>query len=243
MTHGELSKVLAIPKGSLSLLLSNLVGRDYLAFDSLSKRYAFGPKILVLAGRYLSSIDIVLAGRPVVRELVQKINEDTELVVKKANEILFVAKEECSHPLKYSVEIGDRAPMYATGAGKAILAHLPENERSHYLSHVKLSPLTKNTITDHALLVRELSSVRSKGFAYSREEYQQGVSAIAAPVFNLHGEVAGSVTVTMPSIRFNAAQKRLIEPPLRSAAAAISRRLGFEPRKETEKEKRLSKGE
>lgn len=37
MTHGELSKVLGIPKGSLSLLLSYLVDRDYITFDPLSK--------------------------------------------------------------------------------------------------------------------------------------------------------------------------------------------------------------
>jgi len=229
LTHSQLSMNLKIPKGSLSLLLSNLVQRDYLAFDGSSKTYSFGPKLLVLAGRYLSHLDIVHAGRPILRELVQQINEDAELAIMKGLEILFVCKEECSHPLKFSVEIGDRAPMYATGAGKAILAHLSEDDLSRYVSAVKLSSTTRNTITDRALLMRELRNVRTRGFAYSREEYQQGVSAIAAPVFNFYGDVAGSVTVTMPSIRFNAGQKRFIEPHLRNAAAHISRQLGFEP--------------
>ncbi len=232
ITHGELSDTLAIPKGSLSLLLSNLVARDYLMLDGLSRRYVFGHKLLVLAGRYLSNLDIVLAGRSILRDLVREINEDAELVIRKGNEILFVSKEECSHPVKYSVEIGDRAPMYATGAGKAILAHLPEEELSHYLNEVKLTFLTTNTITDPAILMRELRNVRAKGFAYSHEEYQPGVSAIAAPVFNFYGDVAGSVTVTMPMIRSNTQQKRFIEPHLRHAAAGISRRLGFEPQEE-----------
>ena len=229
MVHGELSRVLGIPKGSLSLLLSNLVDRDYLTFDHSSKLYMFGPKLLVLTGRYLSNLDIVRVGRQVLRELVAEINEDTELAIMKGIEILFVCKEECSHPLKFSVEIGDRAPMYATGAGKAILAHLSEDEVSRYLSAVTLASMTKNTITEPALLMRELKNIRVKGVAYSREEYQQGVSAIAAPVFNFYGDVAGSVTVTMPTIRFIAEQKRFIEPRLLKAAAKISRQLGFEP--------------
>ncbi len=233
LTHGELCKILSIPKGSLSLLLSNLVGRDYLEFDGSSKQFRFGPKLLVLAGRYLSRLDIVLVGRPILHELVGEINEDTELAIMKGIDILFVCKEECSHPLKYSVEIGDRAPMYATGAGKAILAHLSEDELSRYLSAVKQASTTRSTITDRTLLLRELRNVRAKGFAYSREEYQEGVSAIAAPVFNCYGDVAASVTVTMPSIRFMAERKRFIEPRLLDAAGNISRRLGFEPRNES----------
>jgi IclR family transcriptional regulator, KDG regulon repressor len=229
MPHGELSRILGIPKGSLSLLLSNLVDRDYLTYDRSSKLYMFGPKLLVLAGRYLSNLDIVRVGRPVLRELVAEINEDIELAIMKGIEILFVYKEECSHPLKFSVEIGDRAPMYATAAGKAILAHLSEDEVARYLSAVTLASMTKNTVTEPALLMRELKNVRAKGVAYSREEYQQGVSAIAAPVFNFYGDVAGSATVTMPTIRFITEQKRFIEPRLLKAAAKISRQLGFEP--------------
>ncbi len=49
ITHGELSRISGIPKGSLSPLLSNLVDRDYLIFDASSKRYALGPKLMALS--------------------------------------------------------------------------------------------------------------------------------------------------------------------------------------------------
>jgi DNA-binding IclR family transcriptional regulator len=227
MTHGELSKVLGIPKGSLSLLLSNLVDRDYLTFDRLSKLYMLGPKLLVLTGRYLSNLDLVRVGRPLVHELVSEINEDTELAVMKGTEILFLYKEECSKPLKYSIAIGERAPMYATSAGKAILAHLSEDEISIYFSAASLAPITKNTITDPEVLRRELNAIRSKGLAYGREEYHHGICAIAAPIFNLYGNCVGSIVVTLPSVRFNSEHRRFIEPRLQSAAERISRQLGF----------------
>jgi DNA-binding IclR family transcriptional regulator len=228
ITHGELSKALGIPKGSLSYLLSNLVDRDYVNFDRQSKLYALGPKLLVLTGRYLSNLDLVRVGRPVLRDLVMDINEDAELAVMKDDEILFLYKEECSQPLKYSIAIGERAPIYATSAGKAILAYLSPDEVSRYLSAVRLAPITKSTITDGEALRRELEDIRSAGLAYGREEFHQGISAIAAPVFNLYGDVVGSVVVTLPGIRFNSEQKRFIEPRLLSAAASISRQLGHE---------------
>jgi IclR family KDG regulon transcriptional repressor len=187
-----------------------------------------GVKLLGLTGHYLASLDIVRAGRLALHELVEKTNEDAEIVVMKGIEIVFVCKEQCSHPLKYSIEIGDRAPMYPTAAGRAILAHLSEIELSRYFSAVTSVSLTKNTITDPELLKREFEDVRSKGIAYGREENQEGITGIAAPIFNFRGKVEGSVVVTLPSIRFSSKQKRFIEPRLCSAAAEISRQLGFD---------------
>jgi IclR family transcriptional regulator, KDG regulon repressor len=229
VTHGELSKILGIPKGSLSYLLSNLVDRDYVTFDRQSKLYRLGPKLLVLTGLYLSNLDFVRVGRPVLRQLVADINEDAELAIMKDEEILFLYKEECSQPLKFSIAIGERAPIYATSAGKAILAFLPGDEVSKYLSSVKLDPITYSTITDVEALRSELEDIRSQGLAYGREEFHQGISAIAAPVFNLYGDVVGSAVVTLPSIRFNTEQKQSIEAKLLMAAREISRQLGFDP--------------
>lgn len=227
LTHRELAAELEIPKGSLSPLLSNLVDRGYLTFDRLSKRYMLGPNLLVLTGRYLCSLEIVEIGRPILRELVAEIDEDTEIVVMKGDEVLFLHKEECSKPLKYSIAIGELAPAYATSAGKAILAHLPESDVAQYLAAVGLTPITKKSITDPDSMRRELNEIRSIGLAYGREEFHEGICGIAAPVFNFYGSVVGAVVVTLPSIRFNRETKRFIEPRLKEAAARISRELGF----------------
>jgi DNA-binding IclR family transcriptional regulator len=228
-THRDLSEALDIPKGSLSLLLSNLVNRDYVTFDAASKRYRLGSRLLVLTSRYLSTIDLVRIGRPILQELVSEVNEGGEIAVMKETEILILHKEDCSRPFKYAIAIGDRGPIYATAAGKAILAYLSEDQRSRYLSLVKLAPITKNTITNRQALLRGLKDIRSTGLAYGRDELYEGVSAIAAPIFDLHGSIAGSIIVTLPSARFKPERRRIIEPRLRRAAAEISRQLGFEP--------------
>ena len=229
ITHGELSRTLGIPKGSLSPLLANLVERDYLTLDRTGKLYRLGPRLLVLTGRYLSRLDLVRVGRPVLQELVGEINEDVEIAVRKGRDILFLCKEECSHPLKYSIGIGELAPLYATSGGKVLLAYLPEDEASSYLASARLDPITKSSITDVDMLRQELEEIRATGLAYGREEYHQGICAIAAPVFNLHGDVVGAVLVTLPRVRFNARRKEFIEPRLREAAGKISRQLGFDP--------------
>jgi DNA-binding IclR family transcriptional regulator len=227
-THGELSRMLGIPKGSLSLLLSNLVERGYLSFDPLGKLYLLGTELLVLTGRYLNNLDIVRIGRPILHGLVLEMNEDAEIAVQKGDQVLFVCKEESQRPVKYSVAPGELAPLYATSAGKCILAFMPEEDISAYLARVTLSPITENSITDRGVFRRELELIRGIGLAYGREEYQHGICGIAAPVFNIHGILAGSIVATLQAARFDPAHRAFIEPKLRKAAIRLSRQLGFE---------------
>ncbi len=174
MTHGEISRNLRIPGGSLSFLLSNLVGRGYLSFEPVGKLYMLGPEILVLTGCYLNSLDIVQHGRPVLHALVQEIKEDAEIAVRRGDQVLFHCKVESPRPVKYSIAPGELAPLYATSPGKCILAFSPGEEISAYLDRVALFPITKTTITDRDAFMRELESIRSTGLAYGREEYQYG---------------------------------------------------------------------
>ena len=227
ITHGELSKSLNIPKGSLSRLCANLVNREYLSFDVVSKLYTLGPQILALTRLFLANLDIARIGQPVLHELTMTIDEDTEIAVMKGTDVLIVCKESSTRPLRRVIAIGDRYPMYATSAGKAILAYLPKTEIDRYLSSVELRPITKRTITDAKALTRELKEIRSKALAYSREEVHEGVTGMAAPVFDLYDKVVASVVVTIPTFRLNRKRVKVIEGSLRDASESLSRKLGF----------------
>ncbi len=228
LTHGQLSRALAIPKASLSSLLSNLVDRGYLAFDAQSKLYLLGPELLVLTSRYLNNLDIVQIGRPIIRALVREINEDAEIAVKRDDQVVFFYKEESSRPVRYSIAAGELAPIHATSPGKCILAFMGEDEISAYLDRVALSSITSATITDRGVFRRELELIRSRGLAYGIEEYHQGICGISAPVFNIHGVAVGAIVATLEAARFDDEHRAVIEPKLRQAAIRLSRELGFE---------------
>ena len=227
LSHGEISRNLRIPGGSLSLLLSNLVNRGYLSYEPLGKLYLLGPGLLVLTGRYLKSLDIITAGRPILHNLVREMNEDAEIAVKRGDQVIFLYKEESQRPVKYSIAPGELAPLFATSAGKCILAFTAEDEIAAYLDRVALSATTENTITDRVALRRELHTIRQRGIAYGKEEYQKGICGIAAPVFDIYGVLAGALVATLQADRFNAKHRAFIEPKLREAARTLSRRLGF----------------
>lgn len=227
LTHGELAAALQIPKSSLTSLLANLQQRNYLFFNRENKHYALGPQILILASYYLAGLDLVQTGQPIINELMAVTEESAGLSIKKGDEILTVYNKNCPHPIMRSLQIGDRAPIYATAAGRVILAHLPEMEIRRYLESVELRAITPVTLTDPKRILSELVTIRTSGIAYCREEFHEGSTAMAAAVFDMHGQVTASIHVATPSIRFNASKENIIADALRRAAAELSYRLGF----------------
>ena len=228
LKHSEIAEILKIPKGSLSLLLADLVMQQYLIQNEDGRRYMLGPQILVIAKRYLAGLDIVRLGEPILKQLVTEVGECGEIAVKRGDEILMVCREDCSRPLRSVIQIGDRAPLHATAAGKAILAHLPTEEVDSYLISRDLKAATRKTNTNSKSLLKELEAIRSGAVAYSREELNEGITAMALPIFNLNGHVAGSIVVPMPTIRFNPRKEKKVEVYLREAAARLSQQLGHE---------------
>jgi DNA-binding IclR family transcriptional regulator len=228
MHHKDLAEDLKIPKGSLTKLLANLVESRYLSFDPSSKSYKLGARVLGLANSYVSGLDVVQAAQPIVRNLVAKTDESASLVVLDGISALVVHRQYGNQPMSFRLGIGARIPLYATASGKALLAFMPKAEIDAYLSSVELKPLTHATITDSVILLRELDSIRAKGVAYCRQERFEGLSAIAVPVFGLHGRVSASLTVMYLNVRTPTINLSTLESALRKAADELSVCLGFQ---------------
>lgn len=228
MQHKNIVEELSIPKGSLTKLLANLVDSGYLSFDSASKTYKLGPRVLTLADSYLSSLDIVQTAQPIVRNLVAKTGESCSLAVLDGNSALVVHRQYGHQPMSFRLGIGARIPLYATASGKALLAFLSKEEIEGYLSSVELKPLTHATITDPSILLRELESVRSEGVAYSRQDRFEGLAAIAAPVFRLDGSVDAAIAVIYLNIRSGLIDFSALKDALGEASDELSKCLGFQ---------------
>ena len=227
LTHSELSRVLNIPKGSLSLLCSNLLEREYLIFIPETKQYTLGPQILALTGRFLDDFDIARLAQPIIRELSRKLDEDVEITIKKGNEILIICKESCSKLIRRIIAVGDRYPMYATAAGKVILSYLAERELDQYFLSVELKPITTKTITDVEILKSQLKKIRAVGLSFNQDEMHEGVSAIAAPIFDFNKKAVASMALIIPSLRFHRKMFKSFGEALRGAADRLSYQLGF----------------
>jgi DNA-binding IclR family transcriptional regulator len=227
LKHHEIARTLNIPKGSLSLLLADLISEEFLYFDETDGRYKIGFQVLALAGRYLDGMDIIEMSRPVFKELIASTNESGGLAMRMGTNVVIVWKQSAPQLIKLEFEIGEAFPLYSTAAGKVILAHCDDEEIDQYLSSVELVPVTSKTITDPKKLRQELKNIRTQALAYSFEEWQEGKIAMAAPVFKNDGQIVAAIAQPIPSMRFNNKKKEIIEQSLKKASKDLSRKLGF----------------
>ena len=65
----------------------------------------------------------------------------------------------------------------------------------------RLPAFTGSTITTKAQLRRALEVVREQGYAVAVDELEVGLTAIAAPVRNAHGDVICSMSLSGPTFR------------------------------------------
>ncbi len=93
-----------------------------------------------------------------------------------------------------------------------------------------LQPMTPKTITSSRALVAELAKAKKQGWATAPSETLIGLNALAAPVFDGRGVLAGTISI-VDSIQYipavpSAEQLR----HLLIAAAKVSASLGYKPR-------------
>jgi IclR family acetate operon transcriptional repressor len=117
--------------------------------------------------------------------------------------------------------VGRPSIGHATATGKVLLAFSDAEPG-------ELKAYTRRTITDRSRLDAELARVTRQGYAEAAGEREEDLNAIAAPVFDADGELAGIVGLQGPASRFGRHAMRTAVEPLLSASHAISSGLGWQ---------------
>ncbi|HWV55493.1 IclR family transcriptional regulator [Pseudorhodoplanes sp.] len=222
MSHSEIAGELNIPKSSLTQLLRNLESRGYLTFTPGANTYSPGPAIAKLASSLRVSFDIASIAQPIIDLVAKRVQETTSVSVLRGNEVERVATANAiQRPLRYWMTVGERMPLHATSAGKAIMAFLPAKDRNEIISSLPLSKTTSKTIGSIAALKSELKRTAEEKVAYSNEEFELGVFGISVPILDAKQRPVASLGVVFPSVRDTAAHRDAILKALRDGGRRL----------------------
>jgi DNA-binding IclR family transcriptional regulator len=222
LSHSEIAAELRIPKSSLTQLLRNLEHRGYLTFTAGANTYSPGPAISNLASSLRVSFDIASIAQPIIDMVAKRVQETTSVSVLRDTEVERIATANAvQRPLRYWMTVGEKMPLHATSAGKAIIALLPAKEREELIAALRLSKTTKKTIGSAAALKRELKRVAEDKVAYSNEEFETGVVGISVPILDSRQRPVASLGVVFPTARDGAPHREAILKALRDGAKRI----------------------
>ncbi|QQE77577.1 IclR family transcriptional regulator [Alicyclobacillus sp. SO9] len=164
--------------------------------------YRLGLGLVRIAGAALHSVNTVRLIEPYVKELNMRTGETVHFGVAERNEVVYVTKLESKQAVRMYSKVGNTAPMYCTGIGKAILSTYGEVDLAEYLASVSLRKITNQTLTDEHQLRRELREVREQGYSIDNGEHEPEVRCIAVPLV-ANGKTYGAVSVSVPSYRMD----------------------------------------
>jgi len=144
------------------------------------------------------------------------------LAVLRGTEVLYLEKVFGHSTIPSGTTIGSRKPAYCTALGKAILAFSDADTVRAVLS-VKMQRFTPYTLTRPDQLLARLQRVRAEGVAVDCEEWQLGVTCLAAPLLDpVTGRPVGALSISSATTRGDV---RRLAPRLRRVAATLSGRL------------------
>lgn len=230
MALKELAERAGLKVTTAHRLLSTLMAHGFAAQDRDTLRYRLGFKAFEIGNAALASMDIRTVARPFLRELVERVNETTNLAILDQGEVVYIDQLESTNIVivKMFARIGSRGPAHCTGSGKVLLAGLPDGELQNLLDRMDLVRFTGRTLTQKEDLLAEIEKIRDNGYAVDRGERDEGVYCVAAPIRNHEGRVVAAISVSAPTIRLETDNSLDgIIPAVVATAGAISSRLGF----------------
>lgn len=197
----ELNLLLKSPKSSLLNLLRPLVIEGYLTYED--GRYWLGTSIFRLSASIMSVWNFSKTLRPFLEELAERSHESAYVGVLDPvlKTVTYVDSIDSPNPVRFSVPIGNSAPLYCTAAGRVLLAYSSNKFQADYMRTVKFEVRTTRTITTQDALRASVEKVRESGIAMSVGESFPGAAAIAAPIFGADGKVMAAFVVGGPAER------------------------------------------
>ncbi|MGA7670774.1 MAG: IclR family transcriptional regulator [Nitrolancea sp.] len=228
LTLTEVSDHTKITKTTAYRFLQDLVRHHYIRRDDPSKRYFLGTRVLGLSMALLDELDVRQLARPHLEKLVDELQETVHLVQLDGTEAVYIDKVDCPQPIMLKSRVGKRRPIHCTGVGKVLLAFAPEPLLEQIIRSPGLTRHTPTTITDPDELRQEVMRIRARGYALDNSEHREGITCVAGPVFDVHGEIAASVSVAGPTFRFPLTMAETCAPRLLESCRAISLSCGFQ---------------
>ncbi len=200
----DLSATLSLYKTTAHRVLNSLIYMGYAKQDPATGKYEPTFKIVDIANRIMSKVDIVQTVRPYLRKLMEASGETVHFVERDGTDAVYIDKvESFNNGMQMVSRIGSRIPLYCSGVGKAMLAQMDSWEAEEVWNASGVSPLTEHTITDYGKFQQELAQIQQRGYALDNEENQIGVRCIACSLKDPAGIPKYAFSISAPTSRMN----------------------------------------
>lgn len=225
-TLSEVASALGESPATVYRVLTTFQGRGFVDFDDQNQTWHIGAAAFLTGSRFLRRSSLVERARPIMRDLMEATGETANLGIERDGKVLFLGQVETHATIRAFFPPGTVSAMHASGIGKALLSRMDDTRQRRILAAGKLEQFTPHTLTDPDAMIADLRAAKARGYAIDGEERNLGMRCIAAPVYNVFGEVVAGISVSGPTSRITEEMIADLAQPVMDAAARLTLAIG-----------------
>lgn len=221
----DISTGLDLPLSTTFRLLKVLESADFIYQDSQLGWWHIGLGAFNVGSAYILNRDVLSVAGPFMRRLMLMSGETVNVAIRNGNDAVLIGQQECKSMVRMCAPLGSRLPLHASGAGKALLYPLAEDELMDTVVQTGLQQFTPTTLVDMPALLRELAKARENGYIIDNEEHVIGLNCIASAIYDDAGSLVAAISISGPASRLTPdrfiSQGELVRDTARDISTAL----------------------
>jgi len=201
-TAADLRRQLDLPKSSCSALIETLRRAGFIYSVGRDGGYYPTRRWLELAQVVTANDPVLQAVEPLLEDIRDGCGESVIFSKLADNQVLYLDVVECSNEVRIAASSGERKPLYASAAGRALLSVLPREERLAILDQLTYTPYTSITTKGPAELESRVQAGIAQGWHLAIGEHRDDTASLAVPL--QIGNQHYAVTIGIPRYRLDA---------------------------------------
>jgi IclR family KDG regulon transcriptional repressor len=187
--------------------------------------FRLGTRLYMLGTAAAKGNGLVQTVHPYLIEINRKTKLSAFLGIRSGLKAIIIDKVDTAFDLKVSSEVGMRLSLFAGAGGKALISMLPDEEIERILAESRLKPYTSRTNTDRKAFKERVFRLREEGIVVDREEYIEGIVALAVPLNTFRADLQAAIWAVGLSQHVLEEKIPELSAVLKNAAAEINLRL------------------
>ncbi len=168
--------------------------------NAATNKYRLGHKVVELGNLYYSNNNVLEVASRVLQEVNAQVDETVYFAAIADREVMYIDVQYKKGITNSGKVMGFKAPLYCTGIGKAMMAHLGEEEIDAIIGE-GLESFTPYTLTEPDALKKDLNAIVTRGYAIDNMEHEYGIRCVAVPILDSNQRPVFAMSISGPSLR------------------------------------------
>jgi len=195
MSLTEICKQIGIHKSKGYSILNALGQYDLISRDSDTKAYSLGPALIPLGRKVREKLDINVLAKDHLQKLAHETKATVLFGIVSNDQFYIAGKYDGNATISVTVRQYHFLHITHGAHGKAIFAHLDEEEQQRIMAGNEVFFYGDSKSLDEKRLKKELKACREKGYAVDNGEVTDGLKAVSAPVFDHNNRVMAGIAL------------------------------------------------